>query len=283
MPLPADNSYLVVKNWFLSQSAGNPVALPAQAFWWLVEEGLGYRKSHILAEEKNFRFTEGDIRYLILSLRKLRQAEPLQYITGHAWFAGLRIRVSPQVLIPRPETEELVQWLLGNEKPGDEAAVLDVGTGSGAIALAIKKQAPRASVTALDISDEALRVAHGNARVHTLDITLLQADVLDPSFSLSAWDIVVANPPYIPRRDAATLPPHVRLCEPSAALFVPDDDPALYYRELFLKARPGQVMYVEYGPHQQDVLLSLAYASGARTAERRRDAAGHWRMARITF
>jgi release factor glutamine methyltransferase len=281
--LPNDNSYRAVKNWFLSQVANNPVAEPQEAFRWLVEEGLGYSFSRLLSEEKNFRFSEGDIRFLILSIKRIFEAVPLQYITGHTWFAGLKIRVSPQVLIPRPETEEMVQWLLSREKIPQALPMLDVGTGSGAIALAIKKEAPQACVTAIDISDEALLMARENAQMLGLDINLIRADIMDETFILDPWKIIVSNPPYVPRHEASTLAPPVRLHEPPGALFVPDDDPALFYKALFRKARPGHKMYVEFGPHQQDILETMARNFGANHFERRRDAQGHWRMAYIAF
>lgn len=283
LPLPTDNSYRTVKNWFLSQAYGNPVAEPLQAFRWLIEEGLGYSLGRLLAEEKTFRFSEGDIRFLIIAIKKIFEAVPLQYITGHTWFAGLKIRVTPQVLIPRPETEEMVQWLLSRERMPEGMRILDVGTGSGAIALAIKKEAPHTCVTGLDISDEALQIAHQNAQRLGLDIRLLMADILDPAFRLDPWEIIVSNPPYVPRHEADTLAPHVRLHEPPGALFVPNDDPALFYRTLLSKAHPGQKLYVEFGPYQEDILETLARSFGAYHFERRRDAQGNWRMASITF
>lgn len=283
LPLPSDNSYRTVKNWFLSLAEGNAVAEPREAFRWMLEEGLGYSLSRLLAEEKTFRFSEGDLRYFILALKQIQQGVPLQYITGHAWFAGLRLRVTPEVLIPRPETEELVEWFLGRENLPAGTTILDVGTGSGAIALAIKSQAPQTHVTGLDISDKALHIARYNALKLGVNIHLIKSDLFESSFTLDRWDFVISNPPYIPRHEADMLPSPVRLHEPHTSLFVPDEDPALFYRILFGKARTGQVMYVEFGFHQQELLEPLARSCGAQEFERRRDSQGHWRMARIVF
>jgi release factor glutamine methyltransferase len=164
--------------------------------------------------------------------------EPLQYIIGHEDFYGLRLQVTPDVLIPRPETEELVERVLQLIKERPAPRVLDVGTGSGCIALAIQHERPDAVVVACDVSAEALDVARRNARAHELNVDLRRADMLSDAFANEVpgpFDVVVSNPPYIPDDEAPTLPTDVRDHEPARALFT-GDDALRFYRALIRHA-----------------------------------------------
>ena len=154
---------------------------------------------------------------------------------GHADFYGLRLSVSPDVLIPRPETEELVEEALRRIAGVEAPTVLDVGTGSGAVALALAHERPTATVFAADVSAEALAVARANAERLGLDVAFVRADALGPHFTRDvppAFDLVVSNPPYVPAGERAGLQPEVRDWEPGLALFVPDADPLRFYRAL---------------------------------------------------
>lgn len=168
-----------------------------------------------------------------LIVERLKKAEPVQYILGQTVFYGLTIGVNPSVLIPRPETEELVHWILNS---GIEPAsrIIDIGTGSGCIALALKNEMPGTRVTAVDRSPEALETAWQNAvRNNIIDIEFIEADILE--WDNSAWnkfDIVVSNPPYVREHEKACMAPNVLNYEPPAALFVPDTDPLLFYRAI---------------------------------------------------
>lgn len=166
-----------------------------------------------------------------LARRQLR--EPLQYILGEAWFYGLRLEVSPAVLIPRPETEELVEKAL-QDLP-EAARVADIGTGSGAIALALAAQRPDLTLYATDISTEALAVAQRNAAAHHLPVHFLQGDALDPLKSLPPFDLLISNPPYIPEQNLAGLSPEVQNFEPRQAL-TPGSDALHFYRIFALDA-----------------------------------------------
>lgn len=183
---------------------------------------------------------------------RLEQAEPVQYVLGETRFCGRPLRVDRHVLIPRPETEELCRWIV--EERRDEAlAVLDIGTGSGCIAITLAADLPRSRVTAWDISEEALAVARdnaGRARVHVL---FEQRDVLAAAPPPEpAFDLIVSNPPYICRREAAQMAPNVLDYEPHTALFVPDDDPLLFYRAIGSYAHAalceGGWLYLELNP-----------------------------------
>jgi len=188
--------------------------------------------------------------------QELLQAKPVQYVLHEAWFYKMKFYVNEDVLIPRPETEELVEWLVNDLKQssaGQEGGLrlLDVGTGSGCMAIAIKTQLPDIQVVSLDISEAALAVARKNAGYLEAPVHFLQLDFLDESAwtTLGAFDVLVSNPPYIPLADKATLANNVRLFEPGTALFVPDDNPWVFYEKIAAFSRchltaTGQV-YVE--------------------------------------
>ena len=169
-----------------------------------------------------------------IALSALLQHKPIQYVLGEAWFYNMKLKVNGHVLIPRPETEELVQLVLNEEKHFKMPAVLDIGTGSGCIAIALKKDMPQAIVTAIDVSKEALLVAKGNATSQQCVIQFLQVDFLDESqwARLPMFDMIISNPPYIPITEKDKMDNNVTLFEPHKALFVPDDSPLLFYKKI---------------------------------------------------
>ncbi|MDE5552588.1 MAG: peptide chain release factor N(5)-glutamine methyltransferase [Muribaculaceae bacterium] len=199
-------------------------------------------------------------------LHRLDRHEPLQYILGQARFYGMDFTVNPSVLIPRPETEELVDIIVGNNRERKDLRVLDVGTGSGCIAIALARHLPFARVTAIDISPEALDVARENARRLKTGITFIQADILaiaKEGQPADSFDIIVSNPPYIARSEAADMDSNVLDYEPHTALFVPDDDPLLYYTPIADIARrtlsEGGQLYFEINPrYAEDIVAMLA-------------------------
>lgn len=166
--------------------------------------------------------------------------EPLQYVLGEAWFCGLKLLVNPQVLIPRPETEELVEWIIAHCRfPVSHLRILDVGTGSGCIALALKRRIRKATVVAIDVDLGALTVAEQNAKRLGIDIQLLQANLLAPTEwdSILPTDIIVSNPPYISESEKGSMSALVLDHEPHLALFAPGSDPLIFYRQLALLAQ----------------------------------------------
>ena len=167
--------------------------------------------------------------------QRLLQGEPVQYVLGIAEFGGLQFHVEPGVLIPRPETYELCQRVIGIECASlrrDAATILDIGTGSGCIACTLGVELPKAEVTAWDISDDALRVASGNARWLGAEVTFEKQDIRCVPDDHERWDVIVSNPPYVCEHEKAQMERHVLDYEPSLALFVPDDDPLLFYRSI---------------------------------------------------
>ena len=210
--------------------------------------------------------------------------EPVQYVLGHADFFGLRLDVSPAVLIPRPETEELAEHALALVDGVAAPWVLDVGTGSGALALAVKHRRPDAVVFAVDVSEAALAVAAANARRLGLDLALVHADARRPGLAdriPAVFDLVVSNPPYVPDAERATLQAEVRR-EPELALFVPDADPLVFYRALAGHAgrllRPGGRLAAETHAEHGAAVRELFAAAGFADAELRQDLAGRDRI-----
>jgi len=197
------------------------------------------------------------------SLARRLQHEPIQYITGQQEFYGLLLEVTPAVLIPRPETEHLVEAVLARLPKGVPLRIADIGTGSGAIAIALAVHLPQAEITALDLSPEALAVAAVNAREHNVAhrVHLLQSDLFSAlSQSSQSFDAVVSNPPYVPESDRATLHPQVRDHEPATALFAGPDGLDLY-RRLIPQAhealKPNGLLALEFGHGQRKALAAL--------------------------
>ena len=234
------------------REAGNLVYALFDAFHGWSRAELVLRSGDRLGESELLRYH--------FALKRMIQGEPLQYVLGHAWFMGMKLHASPAALIPRPETEELVRLVLSNNNL-PAPTILDVGTGSGCIALTLKKQLPQASVTAMDISEEALALASINANTLGVDIQLKLADFLNTS-NLGLFDIVISNPPYIPIRELPTMAKHVIDHEPHVALFTTDEDPLIFYRRL-MELTPtllnsGGWVFCEIHENLADDLMQMA-------------------------
>ncbi|WP_080905288.1 peptide chain release factor N(5)-glutamine methyltransferase [Parabacteroides sp. Marseille-P3160] len=205
-------------------------------------------------------------------VKRLQTGEPIQYLLGRAEFLGLSLRVNPAVLIPRPETEELVDRILRTEK-GKALRILDIGTGSGCIAIALAKFLPESRVTALDLSPEALDIARSNATEQQVTIRFIQADILrtkeTEALLSQPFDLIISNPPYVLESEKAMMEPNVLDYEPATALFVPDNDPLLFYRSIaetgLSLLRPGGSLYFEInarcGAITLDMLRRKSYSS----------------------
>ena len=210
-------------------------------------------------------------------MQRLEKAEPVQYVVGVAEFCGRRFHVEPGVLIPRQETSELCEWMIASDQHGltrtidsaaekavresprlSDANILDVGTGSGCIAITLALEMPKAKVTAWDISEEALSIARKNAEALGAEINFEQRDILNISTDScllspdSSYDVIVSNPPYVCQKEAATMERHVLEHEPHLALFVPDDDPLRFYRAIAKYGqktlKPNGLLYFELNP-----------------------------------
>jgi release factor glutamine methyltransferase len=196
------------------------------------------------------------------ALRRRLTLEPIQYITGEQEFYGLAFRVTPAVLIPRPETEHLVESVLAELNHKAPLNILDIGTGSGAIAIALAHHLPHAQVTAIDISPAALEVAAANAARHNLAarIRFVESNLLDTLSPDESFDAIVSNPPYVPAADRDTLHPQVRDHEPATALFAGDDGLEVYRRlipQAHAALRPNGLLALEIGHDQRDAIAAL--------------------------
>jgi release factor glutamine methyltransferase len=208
---------------------------------WVFENKAGLKRSDILKDPELILDTD-TIEKLNYTLQRLMQHEPVQYVLGETWFCNLKLKVNKHVLIPRPETEELVEWIIEDikiESNERHISIIDIGTGSGCIAIALKKKLPTTNIIAIDLSKEALVTAKENAIDNDAKIDFIQLDFLDESSweALPKFDILVSNPPYIPVNEKEKLDKNVTLFEPHNALFVPDNSPLLFYEKIALFAK----------------------------------------------
>lgn len=200
-------------------------------------------------------------------MRRLERHEPLQYILGVAWFHGHRFKVTPATLIPRPETEQLVDMVVDRWRDCEDLRVLDLGTGSGCIAISLARALKFAQVTGVDISHEALAVAAENAAALKTRVRWVEADILEiPQHLLQPVDLVVSNPPYIAMSERASMERNVLDYEPAEALFVPDEDPLRYYRAIAALAgtvlSPKGMIYLETSQYRGPAVADLMYQAG---------------------
>lgn len=214
---------------------------------------------------------------------RLAEGEPVQYILGEAWFHGLRLHVEPGVLIPRPETSQLVDIITDMAGDRTDLDIIDLGTGSGAIAISLARALRFPNITAVDISPDAIKVARRNALKTGVKITVAEADMLHAS-SLpdGPWDIVVSNPPYIAPDEAADMEPRVLDHEPHIALFAPEGDPLCFYRAAADYAaatlRPGGILAFEINPAYADRLEKMLRDKGFADVKTERDFCGRLRF-----
>ncbi len=267
---------------------------------YLLEIGYGLTMTDILCGKVES-LSEEELKAM---LNRLLKGEPVQYVTGVAEFGGRRFHVEPGVLIPRPETAELCQWIVSSlHTPHSLLHILDIGTGSGCIACTLAAELPESKVTAWDISDEALRIAQQNAQNIGVNIFFEKVDILSISRATapprhnttetlltphsSKYNIIVSNPPYICNKEREGMEQNVLDHEPSLALFVPDEDPLLFYRAIthFAKTalQDGGNLYFEINPLYAQPLEQLMQDEGFSDIRFRYDSFGKQRFARGTF
>lgn len=214
---------------------------------------------------------------------RLMEGEPVQYVLGRAEFCGRWFDVRPGVLIPRPETEELCAWITADSKASASPKVLDIGTGSGCIAITLQLDMPESKVTAWDISADALDVARENAQQLGANVNFVKLDALNAKPE-GEWDVIVSNPPYICEKEKKDMAVNVLEHEPHTALFVPDADPLLFYRAITRLAvqtlSKGGRLYFEINPIYADDTCHMMRAEGMTAVELRSDMYGKQRMAK---
>ena len=258
----------------------------------LVVEHVGKKKLHHLKQEN---ISADETQQIDRILQQLLTHRPLQYVLNEAWFYGLKFEVNESVLIPRPETEELVDWIVKdvrgmNYDVRSEApplTILDIGTGSGCIPIALKKNLPETEVSAIDVCSDALYTATTNAVNNNTEINFQLLDFLDESkwSELSKYDIIVSNPPYIKTTEANTMSKHVLEFEPYKALFVPDEDALLFYRKIadfaLQHLQPKGAVFVEINQQLGKDTVDLFQQKGF-TVELKKDMSGNERMVKAS-
>jgi len=253
---------------------------------WVMEKITGLQRVDRLLQKNHPLTAEQKEHWVAINARML-QHEPIQYVLNEAPFMGLLLEVNQHTLIPRPETEELVSWVL-EDHPENNIRVLDAGTGSGCIAMALKQQQLSWEITAGDLSLEALQVAAKNAARYQFHIHFAEMDMLnpqDPGWG-GKYQVIVSNPPYIPHKDKVSMEAHVTAYEPSTALFVPDENPLLFYKALVAAAplhlEKGGWLYIEINEGLGDATLQL-FQNVEWQAELRKDFQGNNRMIRAKY
>ena len=270
---------------------------------WVLEKVTGQPRLERLAR-RHEPLRDEQLHELTTIVPRLQMHEPVQYVLGEAYFQGLQLYVNKHVLIPRPETEELVAWVIKDVKATSKDAdkkgpakadktrslkIMDIGTGSGCIALALKKELPKAEVWGCDKSDDALTVARRNGATLGIRVDFQSIDFLDTAQwnSLPKVDILVSNPPYITEREKYSMAPNVVEYEPRAALFVPDEKPLLFYEAIAqfgnVKLHAGGSVYVEIHEAQGQAVVELFQKAMYQNVELRKDMQGKNRMVKASI
>ena len=254
---------------------------------WVFEKMASLKRSDILKNPEK-KITAAADKLIQETLQQLLSHKPVQYVLGEAWFYRMKFKVNAHVLIPRPETEELVEQLIADRKSKlTDPAILDIGTGSGCIPIAIKKTLPASKLTAIDVSKDALALAKENAATHNAHINFIELDFLDEStwLNLPFFDIIISNPPYIPLNEKEKLAKNVTDFEPHLALFVPDKSPLIFYEKIAGFARdhllPNGKIYLETHEDYAKETAAL-FTDHYQTVMMKKDIYGKERMIFIT-
>jgi release factor glutamine methyltransferase len=277
-----------------------------ESFFFILTEYLHNLKRVDVALNPNFELSEADIVKWNAILALLQQDKPIQYITGEAWFYGLQFEVNENTLIPRPETEELVEWIIeswklevGSWKSENQKRinVLDIGTGTGCIPITLKTNLPQANVFAIDVSEMALEVARRNAELNKVEVNFIQANILEVEdvskiqTSISQlptnFDIIVSNPPYVRNLEKQEIKKNVLVYEPHLALFVEDTDALLFYRKIAQLAiknlSPNGLLFFEINQYLGKETVELLENLGFKNIELKKDIYGNDRMVKCSI
>ncbi len=256
---------------------------------WVLESLAGIKRFDVVKDPEKLP-PDSISQKLKVALEELLLHKPVQYVTGEAWFYNMKLKVDKSVLIPRPETEELVKLVLDTVKDEKSLApsIIDIGTGSGCIAIAIKKNLSAANVAAIDVSESALAIAKDNSAVQRTAIQFLKVDFLEESqwASLPKYDVIVSNPPYIPMDEKEKLDKNVTAFEPHQALFVPDQSPLLFYVKIaaFASAHlnPNGKIFMEVHENFAKEAAAL-FTKNFSEANIKKDIFGKERMVMVTY
>lgn len=259
-----------------------------ESFFFILTEYLHNLKRVDVALNPNFELSEDDVKKWNAILSELQQEKPIQYITGEAWFYGLRFEVNENTLIPRPETEELVEWILNSSIIHHPSSIniLDIGTGTGCIPISLKANLPQANVSAIDVSEKALEVARRNAVSNKVEINFIQTNILEVEDLNQYFDIIVSNPPYVRNLEKEEIKKNVLEYEPHLALFVEDTDALLFYRKIAQLAlknlAPNGLLFFEINQYLGKETVELLENMGFKNIELKKDIYGNDRMVKST-
>jgi release factor glutamine methyltransferase len=270
-----------------------------ESFFFILTEYLHHLKRVDVALNPDFEISDAAIEKWNAILSELQQEKPIQYITGEAWFYGLRFEVNENTLIPRPETEELVDWILSSSITHHPSpiTILDIGTGSGCIPISLKANLPQANVSAIDVSEKALEVAKRNAELNKVEINFIEANILEvedlsqlPSPIInhpSSYNIIVSNPPYVRNLEKQEIKKNVLDYEPHLALFVEDTDALLFYRKIAQLAlknlSPNGLLFFEINQYLGNETVDLLENLGFKNIELKKDIYGNNRMIKCSI
>jgi release factor glutamine methyltransferase len=271
-----------------------------ESFFFILTEYLHNLKRVDVALNPNFELSDAEVDKWNAILSELQQEKPIQYITGEAWFYGLKFDVNENTLIPRPETEELVEWIIESQKSkvkSQKLEILDVGTGSGCIPISLKANLSQANVSAIDVSEKALEVAKRNAELNKVEINFIEANILEvedlsqlPSPIIhhpSSYNIIVSNPPYVRNLEKQEIKKNVLDYEPHLALFVEDTDALLFYRKIAQLAlknlSPNGLLFFEINQYLGKETVELFENLGFKNIELKKDIYGNDRMIRCSI
>jgi release factor glutamine methyltransferase len=252
---------------------------------WLFNAFQNWSRSELTLRKED-RLSESEILKYHFATKRLKAGEPIQYVVGDVNFMGIQLRVNPSVLIPRPETEELVQLIL-DENDSTPIRLIDIGTGSGCIPIALKMNRNDWDIQGIDKSVNTLNTAEANARLHSLDVRFKKMDIFESLEFKKKFDILVSNPPYVLESDKEKMSEQVLNHEPSQALFVPDNDPLVFYRRMFdlsgVLLNPGAKIYFEIHENQAANMLELSTSYPITNFRVIKDMQGKDRMLSMTY
>lgn len=284
-----------LKTHFFSELKGIQEDSEIESFFFILTEFLHNLKRIDIAMNPDFEVSETDLAQWNLIIADLKKEKPIQYITGEAWFYGLRFEVNENTLIPRPETEELVEWIIESQKlkvKSQKVSILDIGTGSGCIPISLKKEILNSEVFTIDVSEKAIETAKKNAsdnnvEVHFINQSILEVDDFKSLQSSvisipSSFDIIVSNPPYVRNLEKQEIKKNVLDYEPHLALFVEDTDALLFYRKIAQLAltslSPNGKLFFEINQYLGKETVELLENLGFKNIELRKDFVGNDRM-----
>lgn len=272
--------------YFIEQLQSIYDVMEAESFFHLILEEKHQMKRIDLALNPDFSFSEQEIEDWNLILAELKKEIPIQYILGTTEFYGLPFKVNENVLIPRPETEELVEWII-KEHSNKELRILDIGTGSGCIAISLAKNIPNVKVYAIDVSPNALKTANENAQINQVEVVFLEKNILETNDLEMQFDIIVSNPPYVRNLEKEEIKKNVLDNEPHLALFVEDNDALIFYRKIAELAtrnlnEEGR-LYFEINQYLGDEMIELLHNKGFQDIELRKDIYDNDRMTKAVL